>query len=189
MSKRTWLFRILVLAALGLMVLSWLMPWWAADVEAISEDAVIIHPWGLEQHLGEMADMIRNAKMPVWFAPVMWSYLGLALTALLVGLFIKEKAFNLGKFRLSVPSLLIGIVGFSYVVVVVMAVIVAAVRTGDFWDLKLIGYTYINLGEPAVTGVTANLLLGYWLACSVGPALIALAVLRNRITGKSQVGL
>jgi hypothetical protein len=60
---RTWLFRGLVLASVGLLVWSWFMPWWSAWVWAIDvKDAVVIRPWGLEQNWGLCFDDSRLHK-------------------------------------------------------------------------------------------------------------------------------
>jgi hypothetical protein len=186
-SARVWIFRVLTLAAAGLMLVSWILPWWACDIYEVAPNAVIIHPWGLEEHLGDMASMIARAQMPAFFAPFMWTYLGVCMLALLLSLFAKERVISLGKFKLSLPQVLVGGVGISYIVVVVVAVIFAAIRTKDFWNLKLIGYTYVSLGPPAESGVMANLQLGYWLAGGVGILCLALALLRNKIIGKSTI--
>jgi hypothetical protein len=51
-------------------------------------------------------------------------------------------------------------------VIVILAVIVAAIRTGDYYDLKLIGLTYIDLGEPLKLMWRAPI-FGYWFACAL----------------------
>jgi len=180
---RVWLFRSLVLVSAGLMLLSWFLPWWGVSVPAYSpKDVVVIHPWGLEQDLGPFAGYIHGSEMPVWFAPLMWIYLVICIALLLFSLLAKEKAVSLGKFKLSLPQVLIGGVGLSYIFAVVIAVIVIAIRAGDF-NTPLQGYTYIDLEEIG-SGAWTSLRLGYWLACAVGPLLVALALLRNRIIGK-----
>ena len=183
-NARVWLFRVLILAAAGLMLYSWFMPWWMANVFEIAEDAVVIRPWGLEENLGPMVSMIKGSDMPAFFAPAMWTYLGLAIAALLFALWVKDRDVRLLRINFNLPKFIIGLVGFSYIVVVVLAVIIAAIRTGDFYGLKLIGYTFVDLGDPMVSGIEAGLLLGYWLACAIGPLLIVLALLRNKIIGK-----
>jgi hypothetical protein len=77
------------------------------------------------------------------------------------------------------------IVGLSYIVVVLLAVVVAAIRSGDFFNAKLIGYTYIDLAVPYQSGAEGSLLAGYYLACGVGALILALGLLRNKIIGDS----
>ncbi len=187
---REWLFRLLVLAAGGLLLLSWFMPWWAADISALGPKMLTIRPWGLENRIDpSWAGFVSGAEMPGWFAPLMWAFLGLAIAVLLVSLFIKNKEVKFWRLRFNLPSLTLGLVGFSYIVVAVLAVIVAAIRTGDFYETKLIGTIFVEIGGGGEAGelssfVTGRLLLGYWLACAAGPLLMGLALARNKIIGR-----
>lgn len=184
-SLRVWLFRVLTLAAAGLLLYSWFQPWWTANVlEIMGSNNVIIYPWVFEADLEEMQVMVENAYMPAWFAPAMWIYLGLAVAALLFSLFAREKRVGPGKFKLSLPQLLIGVVGLSYVVVVAIAAVMIAIRSGEFYGAPLMGMIEVNLGAEYFSEVETALEFGYWLACGVGPLCIALALLRNKITGK-----
>jgi hypothetical protein len=183
-SPRLWLFRVLVMVAAGLLLLSWFLPWWAANVSQLgTQNHVIIHPWYLEIDMQVYYYIAQGSDMPGWFAPVMWAYLGLAIAALLIGAWIKDKSLGLLGRRLNLSRWLVGFIGFSYIVVVILAVIVAAIRTGDF-GLNLLKGTYISFGGYEQSWVTSRLLFGYWLACGVGPLLIVLALLRNKIIGK-----
>jgi len=185
-GSRVWLFRGLVIVVAGLLLLSWFMPWWRALIYAL-DGRVEIHPWGLTHNLrGTDAGFMAGTEMPAFFAPFMWTYLVVCLLALLLGLFVKEKALGLGKFRLSLPQVLIGGVGLSYIVVVLVAVIYAAIRLRNFYGTPLIGTAFVALeaSGDVGTGVESALLFGYWLACGVGPLCIALALLRDKIIGK-----
>jgi hypothetical protein len=185
-DSRVWLFRLFVLAALGLLLLSWFMPWWSINVYEIGPDAVVIRPWGLEANLRPSeAALIEGADMPPWFAPFVFAYLGAAVLALLVGMFVTNKQFQLASIKFRLPALIVGLVGLSYIVVVATCFVVAKMRTGDYFGgINLIGYTLIDLGEPYVSGAEAYFLTGYWLACAVGPLLVILALLRNKIIGE-----
>lgn len=180
-SFRAWLFRGLTLIATGLMVFSWFQYWWVADIFELGKNAVIIRPWGLVQNVGEIGS-IYGADMPAFFAPAMWTYLVLAIAALLFSLFAPNKHFKIWKLGFTLPSFLIGFVGFSYIIVVILAVIVAAIRTGDF-GMALIGTTFIPEPYPG-SDVTGRLEIGYWLACVAGSVLLLLGILRNKIIGK-----
>lgn len=185
MGNKIWLWRALVLASLGLLLLSWFMPWWSINVYEIGPDAAVIRPWGLETQLRESEKaLIEGADMPPWFAPFVFVYLGGVVLALLVSLFITNRAFRLFGITFRLPALIVGLVGFSYIVVVVTCFVIAKIRTGEYFGgVNLIGYTYIDLGEPYMSGADAGFLPGYWLACLVGPLLLALAFLRNKIAG------
>jgi hypothetical protein len=160
------------------------MPWWRAYIPELDR-WVAIRPWGLEHNLGDFADYIKGAAMPTWFAPLMWAYLGVSVLVLLFSLFAPEKALRLGKLKFSLPQLLILGVGLAYIVCVVVAVVYGSIRMDEFWHLKLMGETYVELGEIEKGYVEASLLTGYWLACAAGPLLVILGLLRNRIVGNS----
>jgi len=185
-TVRSWLFRILVIIAAGFMVYSWLQPWWRCEISRIN-GWIVIHPWGLEHNMQAFSEYMKGAEMPGFFAPLMWIYLGLCILALLVALFIKNKNIKLLGKEFNLPNFIISLVGLSYIVVVIVAVIFAAIRTGDFYGTKLIGVTRINLGGEMVSDATANLQTGYWLACAAGPLLVLLALLRNKIIGYKMV--
>ena len=187
---RVWLFRGLVIVAAGLMLLSWLKPWWICTADAIymlNQGVIKIRPWGLEQNLGSFASYITGSEMPVWFAPFMWSYLGLCLVALLYALLIKDKAIRLLGRKFNLSQLIIGAVGISYIIVAATALVYAKIRTADF-GVNFLGYTYF-LVDPHAGGfadLNASLQWGYWLAYGVGLILIVLALLRNKILGKTE---
>ncbi len=184
-SFRVLLFYILVLAAAVLMLVSWFMPWWNAYIVVLGESVVFIHPWGLETNIPQhYASYLTGADMSVWFAPLMWIYLGLCIAALLFSLFVSEKRVGLSRFKFLLPKFIIGLVGLSYIVTVATAVLVIAGRAGDFYGATLIGSIHLSVGSQGSL-VTTGLLFGYWLACAVGPLLIVLALFRNKIMGKT----
>ncbi len=181
---RVWIFRVLVLASGGLLLYSWLMPWWSFRIYELWTDVAVIRPWGIEIDAPrDYLYLIAGSDMPGWFGPVMWTYLGIVIAALLFSLSARNKGFKLWRIRFRLPSFIIGFVGFSYIVVVVLAVIIAAIRTGDYFDMPLIGDYFIKISESEYSDTSASLLLGYWLACGVGPLLLVLALLRSKIIG------
>ena len=186
-SSRVWLFRALVIVAIALMLVSWLLPWWSCDTCGYLEleRAVIIHPYGLEQHMGEFAAYISGSEMPAWFAPFAWAFLGICIAALLYAAWIKHKVVRLMGNNYNLPKLIIGVVGFLYIFAAVLAVIVAAILTADY-DLALQGHTDFEMG-PARIGVDACAQFGYVLAYLVGFFCIALALLRDKIVGKPKL--
>jgi hypothetical protein len=183
---RVWLFRLLVIIAAGLMVLTWLQPWYIAYAYGFFEvpNGVIIHPWGLELNLGEYVGYARGADMPGWFAPFMWSYLGICLLALLYSAFWGRKEIKIGKKTLTLSSLLIGLVGISYIIAAILAVIIAAIRTGDYFDMKLLQPSMIQV-YPEVW-VKGDLMWGYYLIYGFGILCILIALLRKKIIGESK---
>lgn len=189
-NGRVWLFRVLVLVGAGVVLAAWFLPWWSIYIYEIGADSVIIHPWGLETRMREAeSNLIASAQMPAWFAPMMWAFLAALLLALVVGMFIKDRDLKIGKFQFPIPNLLIGLPGLAYIISAVVAAVYAALRMQDFFGgVNFIGYTYIDLGEPYVTGADAGLLIGYYLTCAVGLYLILLGVLRDKIIGTPKTG-
>ncbi len=186
MNARAWLFRGLILIAAGLMVLTWFMPWWEANVVILQGANVVIHPWGLTNTLDFFVTYIDGADMPGWFKYVMFAYLIIAVIALLSSAFLKNKTVKILRFKFTLPQLVILIVGISYIVVLVTAAIFAAIRTGDFWGMHLLGKTLIVINDLE-SEVIAGFLPGYYVAYAAGILMVILALLRNKITGKTAI--
>jgi hypothetical protein len=184
------------LAAAVLFVLSWLQPFWRSNIQE-SGMFVQIRPYGLEHNLGNYVQyMGGDPRMPGFFAPLMWAYLIIALAVLLVGIFVKDIPVRLGKLgsrlprwlmRLSLPQWLIGGVGVSYIVFVLVFLVYAYIRVSAI-GVQFVGESYITipefeLGAEAISAFEP----GFWLACVVGPSLLALGLLRNKIIGNPKV--
>jgi hypothetical protein len=186
-NGKVWLFRVLVAVAAVVMLISWSLPWWTIDIEELGPDLVQIRPWGLavNERLGSFDILIKGAAMPDWFAPCMWAYLGLAMIALLVGLWVRGKEFGIGRFKLNLSQILIGGVGFSYIVAGIIAVVYASIRMRSFYSTPIQGRVYVDLGDMH-TYVTTSLLPGYWLIYVAGLLLIVLALLRDKVTGEAK---
>ena len=186
-SVGVWVFRALIVAGAAFMRYSWFTPWWSAKVSVIpGEDHMVLHPWGIEA----VAQIRANADeslyaMPWFFAPFMWAYLAACMMALLVGLFT-ERRVSIGRFRLLLAAILLGVVGFSYMAAVGIAYGVGEVRAG--WaGSNFIGTSNI---KNAMTGtkikMVSGLQLGYWLALAAGAVLFLLAVLRGLLTRRAR---
>ncbi len=186
-SSKVWVFRGLVLVGAALMLVSWFIPWWMAQIDALHDASITIRPWGLEHTLGpDMAAMVANASMPAFFAPFMWAFLVACMVALALGLVVKDRMFGVGMFKLSLPQILIAGVGGAYIVALIVAVVYASMRmdTPAFYNMKFIGYTKIVMDvEMAAGGVTADLQPGYYIAWVAGVLLLAVGLLRNKILG------
>ena len=184
---RLWLFQALVLVGAGLMLVSWFSPWWGARISDLpGSDHIVMRPWGVEVVTEVRTYADRSLySMPAFFAPLMWLYLGLCMVALAVSLFV-EKKITLGRFKLSLPQVLIGFVGLSYLIAVVTAFAIAQMRSGIGGVQFLGSSTVFNPMTGGNTRFTGALKSGYWLAVGAGPFLIALAALRNTIIGKTR---
>lgn len=198
-NSRVWLFRILVVAAVVVMLVAWFLPWWTVDIEALGNDIAQIRPWGLDtsERLGGFSVLLKGAEMPPWFTPMMWAYLGGCMIALLIGLWgpggeVRVGSFKLnlsrlisfGKFNISLPLVLIAGVGASYIVAAVVAAVYASMQMGNMMNIPLQGRAFVDLGDPIVTYVDTRLLTGYYLVYVAGLLLIALGLFRDRIIGE-----
>ncbi len=175
-----WLFRGLVIISAGLMVLAWLSPWWAADSSGglSLKNAVVIHPWGLEQNLGTYAQYITGADMPGWFAPFAWTYLGICLVVLLCAVVLKDKIVRFMGRRWTRSEIMVGLVGVSYIGTALIMFIVAKIRTADF-GVNLLGQSKLAVGPERLT-IDSSLQIGFWLAIGVGLLMIGVAYYEYR---------
>jgi hypothetical protein len=182
-----WIFGGLTLVALGLILYTWFQPWWIAFIEELQENGVMIYPHAMNI-LGTLRDYpqwIMGSEMPVWFFPAMWLFLTICVFALVASFFFKDEWFRVGKYKVSVVQFLVGLVGFAYVVFVVVFPIVIAIRAPEFGGVKLQGSVFISLNPHTESFVNSKLQPAYWIACCIGPGLLLMAFLRNKILGKS----
>lgn len=188
-----WIFRILLVAGAAYMVYSWFEPWWSAKILVLpGEDHMVMRPWGIEV----VSQVKKNAEdslwsMPWFFEPFMWTYLTLCMLALAASLFVKRQisfAFvKLPKLKLPLATVLIGFVGMSYLIAVVLAFVIGDLRA-EMADSNFIGKSKV---VHAMTGnkvkMVSDLKDGYWFALYAGPVLILLALLRGLFVGKSKI--
>lgn len=184
---RTWIYRILVLIGAGLMLYTFFQPWWQAYVIALNKYAVSIFPYGMKMDVGDFGQWLAGADevLPNWFTPFMWVYLGICILALLFSLFASsKKGIKLGKLNISLPSIIIGIVGLSYIIVPVTALIMIALNAPKYFDAPIQGKIYVSVSSFEASWVNTGFDTAYWMAYAVGIFLVLLAVFRNKIIGK-----
>lgn len=192
-SARNWIFRILTLAGAGAMLYSWFQPWWTVYVVELRENGVTIFPHGMQfsSTLQDYPQWLVGSEMPAWFWPMMWVYLGLCMAALLIGMFASDKIrLGVGKLGLSLPQVLIGGVGVSFIVFVVVFVVVLSMRLPAFYDAPLQGSIFIRMEEhegQAQSYIDTGFQTAFWIACIAGPYLAVLGLLRNKIIGKPKL--
>jgi hypothetical protein len=180
-----WIFRALLVAGAAFMVYSWFSPWWSAKVAVIpGDDHLVLHPWGMEV----VAQVRANAdeslwSMPWFFAPFMWAYLTVCMLALAASLFV-DRRISLGRIKLPLAPVLIGLVGLSYLVAVGLTYEIGELKAG--WA----GSNFIGVSkvvEPqsgAKIKMVSDLRIGYWLALGAGAVLFVLSPLRGLFVGK-----
>jgi hypothetical protein len=186
---RAWLFRGLILIAAAFMVISFILPWWSSYIEELNVIVAKIFPYGLWLNMDEIGGYtyyMPGYQMPGWFTPAMWFYLGMCIVALIFSMFAKEKPIRLGKFNTTLPQFLVGFIGLSYIVVDIVFVIVAAIRTGDFFGgMPLLGEYNIVLQYPLAGVAHSQFEMGFYLSIGVGLLLVILSLLRNKIIVKN----
>jgi hypothetical protein len=148
------------------------------------ENVVMVYPYALHTDLAEYVDYIAGADMPAWFEPFMWAYFGLVLASLLFSMFAKDKEIKIWKVKGTLPGYIIGVIGFSCIVVAIAAVVTISLRSADFYNMKLLGQ--VILSDHPYVYAQGTLEFNYWLFCATGPLLIILALFRDKIIGKSQ---
>ena len=182
-----WIFRVLLVAGAAFMVYSWFAPWWSATLAGLpGKDHLVMRPWGVQvvaQVKASGDDSLYS--MPWFFAPFMWTYLTVCMLALAASLFV-DRTISLGRIRLSLAVVLIGLVGLSYMAAVGIAYGVGELKAG--WaGTNFIGTSSVkNAMSGAKVKMVSDLQIGYWLALGAGAVLFVLALLRGLFVGKSK---
>ena len=182
-----WIFRVLLVAGAAFMVYSWFQPWWSAKVAVIPGDNhMVLHPWGVEVVAQVRANTDVSAfsmPFPALFAGFMWTYLAVCLLALAASLFV-DRTISVGRIKLPLAVVLIGLVGLSYMAAVGLAFGIGELKAG--WaGSNFIGKSMVL--EPqsgAKIKMVSDLKIGYWLALGAGGVLTVLALLRGLFVRK-----
>lgn len=184
---RNWIFRILTLVAGGLWGYAWFQPWWVAYIEELQENAVVIFPYQLvlSGTLRNYPQWIVGYEMPAWFWPFVWVYLALCVGLLIFSLFTTARdVVDIGKLRLTMPQLLVGLVGLAFILFVVIFPIVITIRAPQFHGVVLQGNVFISMDEHTESYVITALQPGYWIGVGTAAFTFVLALLHKVIVGK-----
>jgi hypothetical protein len=76
---RVWLYRGLVLITLIMMVISFIGPWWTANLDIVRvKDPIRIYAFGMRQNLTtqEIALFLANDETPAYQTQIAFAYLG-----------------------------------------------------------------------------------------------------------------
>ncbi|MDR0808846.1 MAG: hypothetical protein LBE86_06945 [Gemmobacter sp.] len=180
-----WIFRVLLIAGAAFMVYSWFAPWWSAKLSVIPGDNhLVLRPWGIDAAGPVRANADASLySMPWFFAPFMWTYLVVCMLALAASLFI-NRALSLGRFKLPLATVLILLVGLTYLLAVGLAYGIGDLKA-SWVGTNFIGKsTFTDPQSKAKVRMVSDLLPGYWLALYAGAALSVLGVLRRLFVGK-----
>jgi len=181
-SFRVWLFRVLLAIAAGLMIASFTMPWWIAEITheiMVGLHGIIeVYSYGLSHNLVELADYLSADVTPVYQTVLAWVYLAVSAGLILFSTWLKGRK---GRW-------LLGGIGLIYIAyAAIAAFVVIANRTGDL-GILLQGQSTLQggggFGEQTIL-ISTGLQFGYYLAYAAGGLCITLALLRDIIVGKS----
>lgn len=187
-GKGAWIYRALIVAGAAFMLYSWYLPWWTAKFSPITgSNHMVLHPWGVDVNR-QVRRFSDNSlyDMPAFFSPLVWTYLGACMLLLLISLFVSRQI-SLGRLRISVASILIALVGLSYVGTAVIAYVVGTIKAAAA-GTSFIGRT--TMSDPNYTDdfyMTSQLESGYWIAVAAGVVLIVVALIR-RVFVRPQTG-
>jgi hypothetical protein len=175
-----WIFRVLLIIAAAAMVYSWFEPWWITDVEVIKgTNDLVLHPWGVEvvRQVRVQADPSLYS-MPAFFTPFVWTYFAVAMLALAASLFVNRKI-SLGPVKLPLATVLILLVGLSYLITVGLAYGIGTLRAESIGVSFLGKSQFTDPMSQRKMKMFSELQVGYWHALYAGAALFVLALLRG----------
>ncbi len=195
-TARVWIFRALVLIGAAGFVYSFFQPWWIAHCESSVAGIhdVIVHPYGLdggglEGYFTLMPGGGVEVSVPTFLIIIIWVFFGAALAALaLAMIFNKATLPILGK-RLNISRWATGLVGLLYIIVAVAGMTFAYTKIAAL-GMPFVGDAWVHIGEFAMwkieLDVNASLGIGLYVAGATGIYLLVIALLRNKIVGKSE---
>lgn len=176
-----WIFRILLVAGAGLMIYSWLQPWWSADIAVIKGDNdMVLHPWGADVAGVVRANIDESAfemPLPGIFAGFMWVYFAVCMAALALSLFWNRR-FSIGKISLSWAMVFILAVGLSYAIAAGMAYGIGTLKASASGANFIGKSNVLEPGSGAKLKMVSQLQIGYWLALAAGGYLVVLGLIR-----------
>ncbi len=176
---RLWLYRSLVSMTAGLMVISFIRPWWIADISAQLGyvGTIKIYAYGFSHNLDNLPEYLAGDITPFYQTVLAWVYLAASVGLILYSTWLRGRK---GRW-------LLGGVGLIFIAYATIAVIWIATRTGDLGiGIPLQGYGLIMEGGRRVD-IDTSLQFGYYLTYGAGLMCIALALLRNKIVGKPKL--
>lgn len=167
-----WIYRALAILLCGFMLLSFILPWWSADVSVVSEPGAIrLYGWGLRHNLTQYIQFIAQDETPFYQTVLAWAYLALSILLIALGTWLKGK-------KGAVLTSVAGAGYLAYALVALFGVISPRLKeTG----LVLQGQAVKTVLVKSVV-ITSSLQRGYYLACAVGAACILLGLIRLILT-------
>jgi hypothetical protein len=173
--SRLWFYRSLILILCALMLLSFITPWWTANLSIVKEpDAIRIYGWGLRHSLVQLRQYIMQDETPLYQTVLAWIYIAVSISLILLSAWLKGKKGTL-------LALLAGLGYLAYALIAVFLVITP----------RLAQEGIVLQGQVVKAGLLSNFLItsslrwGYYLACGAGVMCVITALARSLITGKT----
>jgi hypothetical protein len=115
----------------------------------------------------------------------MWVLLGVAILCLFSAFWFQDKKIKLFNRNFNLSSFLTIFMGISYIIVVIAAFIVLNIQTKIFGGeyFELVGENFISMGGFEESYCYSRFEFGWWLACAMGPVLVLLGIVRNKVIG------
>ncbi len=158
-----WVIRILALAAVAMMIVSFTRPWWIGRFGA--SEAINIYGWGLRHNLGSfLSGYVAGDVTPARQVALAWGYAGISGIVALLGAWVRKWW---GSLLLLVAGL--GLIAYAYTTVNV----VLSKRLANF-SISLEGVSVV--GEGII--INAAQQPGHEMAYIAGGMLVALAVVK-----------
>jgi hypothetical protein len=170
-----WIFRLLVAIGCGLMIASFIMPWWQAsrfDVKSYTTNisvtnAITIYGFGLRHNLAQLASYIKSDVTPSYQTVLAWVYIGVSVCLSLVSAWLRGLK----------GTLLLGFIGLGYIVYAAAAGFLVIPQRLSVYGFALHGRSTISSAGAIIT-MQADLSPGYYLAFAAGGFFIILAIIR-----------
>lgn len=176
-----WIFRSFVILALILMVISFITPWWSITIYVPTYEGmpskpgtIQIYAYGLRHDLVELRSYVEADETPVLQQSLAWAYLGTSFVLGFASIWLNKR---LGSF-------LMGLVGLSYLVYVLIAIfVIVRNRMAEFGaNLTGLSSATYNEGAEVNVGFEAASQQGFYLAIIAGVVLLVLAACAMLLT-------
>jgi hypothetical protein len=157
---KSWLFRILVICAGALMLVSFILPWWTCRFSQTT--GIWIYGWGLHHNLAQLSAYVSQDITPLYQTILAWVYLGFSIAILISSTFIKRK----------IAFLFQGIIGLGYIAYALIAVYKVISDRVQQFSIPLQGRTSMGSGLT----IQSSIQPGFYLALAAGGLIVLLAI-------------
>ena len=185
-NSRLWLFRGLVAIAIGMMVASFIMPWWSlSDIYTEDQEGEIvgfsIYGYGLPQgQSGPLEETYwREDITPFYQTVLAWIYVAASAGLLLYSTWLKGRKGQL-------ISGGIGLIYIVYALIAAFVVIAGRLATRGSIPIPLQGEGSA-IGEWDTIYFLTSLQPGFYLALATGAFIVLLAIFRSKIVGRPKL--